>query len=188
MTTVTIEHEGQAVETSVHGNYYFGRARCRNVFPWGIRARQSDVGLYLKLMTNLTVGGIVLDKERVIRLAAACLLSRGHLLLEDIPGIGKTTLALSLAHTLGLKFGRIQFASDLLPADITGTSVFNTKDQNFKFRARPIFRQISQQTVNLSCMTAGTSPAAHILGVLKHDVPRLHWDTSWDDLARHRDV
>lgn len=88
------------------------------------------------------VGGVVLGKERVIRLATACLLCRGHLLLEDIPGIGKTTLALSLARSLGLKFGRIQFTSDLLPADITGTAVFNPKDQDFKFRAGPIFGQV----------------------------------------------
>lgn len=88
------------------------------------------------------VSTVVLGKERVIRLALACFLSRGHLLLEDIPGIGKTTLALSLARALGLNFGRIQFTSDLLPADITGTSVFNAKDQSMSFRPGPVFRQV----------------------------------------------
>ncbi|MCZ7664980.1 MAG: MoxR family ATPase [Thermoleophilia bacterium] len=89
-----------------------------------------------------TVGQVVLGKERVVRLAVATLLARGHLLLEDIPGIGKTTLALTLARTLGLQFGRIQFTSDMLPADITGASVFNAKEQTFSFRAGPIFRQV----------------------------------------------
>ena len=88
------------------------------------------------------VGQIVLGKERVIRLAVATLLARGHLLLEDIPGIGKTTLALTLARAVGLQFGRIQFTSDLLPADITGTTVFDPKDQTFTFRPGPIFRQV----------------------------------------------
>lgn len=88
------------------------------------------------------VGQIVLGKERVIRLAVTTLLARGHLLLEDIPGIGKTTLALTLARAVGLQFGRIQFTSDLLPADITGTTVFNPKDQTFTFRPGPIFRQV----------------------------------------------
>jgi MoxR-like ATPase len=95
----------------------------------------------LKLIMD-AVGSVVLGKERVIRMALACFLSRGHLLLEDIPGIGKTTLALSLARVLGLRFGRIQFTSDLLPADITGTSVFNAKDQSTSFRPGPIFRQV----------------------------------------------
>ncbi len=88
------------------------------------------------------VGQVVLGKERVIRLAVTALLARGHLLLEDIPGIGKTTLALTLARAVGLQFGRIQFTSDLLPADITGTTVFNSKEQTFTFRPGPVFRQV----------------------------------------------
>ncbi len=88
------------------------------------------------------VGQVVLGKERVIRLAVTCLLARGHLLLEDIPGIGKTTLALSLARAVGLQFGRIQFTSDLLPADITGTTVFNSNEHTFTFRSGPVFRQV----------------------------------------------
>ncbi len=88
------------------------------------------------------VGRVVLGKEQVIRLAVTTVLAKGHLLLEDIPGIGKTTLALTLARVLGLHFGRIQFTSDLLPADITGTSVFDTREQTFTFRPGPIFRQV----------------------------------------------
>ncbi|NLE73571.1 MAG: AAA domain-containing protein [Actinobacteria bacterium] len=89
-----------------------------------------------------SVNKLVLGKERVVRLAMACLLAQGHLLLEDIPGIGKTTLALTLARTLGLEFGRIQFTSDLLPADITGTSVLDARDNTFHFRSGPIFHQL----------------------------------------------
>ncbi|MHB8868031.1 MAG: AAA family ATPase [Thermoleophilia bacterium] len=88
------------------------------------------------------VGRIVLGKEHVIKLSMATVLARGHLLLEDIPGIGKTTLALALARALGLKFSRIQFTSDLLPSDIIGSSVFNSTDQAFTFRPGPLFRQV----------------------------------------------
>src|ERR671936_556246 len=68
---------------------------------------------------------IILGKERQIRLSVACLLARGHLLIEDVPGVGKTTLAHALAHSLGLGWQRVQFTSDLLPADIIGVSVFD---------------------------------------------------------------
>ena len=68
---------------------------------------------------------IILGKDRQIRLAIACLLARGHLLIEDVPGVGKTTLAHALARLLGLKFQRIQFTSDLLPADIVGVSIYD---------------------------------------------------------------
>lgn len=86
--------------------------------------------------------GVVLGKERAVRLAMACILARGHLLLEDLPGVGKTTLALALARILGLQFGRIQFTSDLLPGDILGVSVINPKDGSLTFRPGPIFHQI----------------------------------------------
>ena len=79
---------------------------------------------------------IILGKEEVIRLALACLIARGHLLIEDMPGVGKTTLAHVLAATLGLGFQRIQFTSDLLPADILGVSVFDQRDHNFHFGLR----------------------------------------------------
>jgi MoxR-like ATPase len=88
------------------------------------------------------VGRIILGKEVQVRLTLACLLARGHLLIEDIPGVGKTTLAHALASTLGLKFQRIQFTSDLLPADITGVSIFERDSATFKFHPGPIFAQM----------------------------------------------
>jgi MoxR-like ATPase len=88
------------------------------------------------------VGRVILGKELQIRLAVACLLARGHLLIEDIPGVGKTTLAHALATTLGLAFQRIQFTSDLLPADILGVSVYNRERGSFQFHSGPIFSQV----------------------------------------------
>jgi len=88
------------------------------------------------------VGRIILGKEAQIRLTLACVLARGHLLIEDIPGVGKTTLAHALASSLGLKFQRIQFTSDLLPADITGVSIFERESGTFKFHPGPIFAQM----------------------------------------------
>jgi len=85
---------------------------------------------------------IILGKEHVIRLALACLFARGHLLIEDLPGVGKTTLAHVLANTLGLGFQRIQFTSDLLPADILGVSVYNRETSTFSFHPGPIFNQV----------------------------------------------
>ena len=87
-------------------------------------------------------GGIILGKERQIRLAMACLLARGHLLIEDLPGVGKTTLAHLLAKLLGLRLQRIQFTSDLLPADIVGVSVFDRASGGFVFHPGPIFAQL----------------------------------------------
>ncbi|MDY0291640.1 MAG: AAA family ATPase [Desulfuromonadaceae bacterium] len=81
-------------------------------------------------------------KEEALRLALIALLSDGHLLLEDIPGLGKTTLALALSHALGLSFGRIQCTSDLLPSDITGLSIFDREQNNFRFIEGPIFNHI----------------------------------------------
>ncbi len=88
------------------------------------------------------VGSIILGKENQIRLAIACLLARGHLLIEDIPGVGKTTLAHALATSLGLAFQRIQFTSDLLPADIIGVSIYNRDSGGFQFHPGPIFSQV----------------------------------------------
>jgi len=87
-------------------------------------------------------GKVVLGKERQIRLALACLLAQGHLLIEDQPGVGKTTLAHALARALGLAFHRIQFTSDLLPADILGVSVYDRDSASFKFHPGPIFAQL----------------------------------------------
>ena len=88
------------------------------------------------------VNRIILGKERQIRMALSCLLAGGHLLIEDIPGVGKTTLAHALATTLGLGFQRIQFTSDLLPADIIGVSVYDREQGSFKFHPGPIFTQV----------------------------------------------
>ncbi|MFO7592529.1 MAG: MoxR family ATPase [Pseudomonadota bacterium] len=87
-------------------------------------------------------GEFILGKEHQIKLAIACLLARGHLLIEDLPGVGKTTLSHVLARTLGLDFNRIQFTSDMLPADILGVSVFERESGTFKFHAGPIFSQV----------------------------------------------
>jgi MoxR-like ATPase len=81
-------------------------------------------------------------KEKALRLALTCCLSRGHLLIEDFPGLGKTTLAIAIAKILGLTFGRVQCTSDLLPTDITGLSIFNKDANAFEFRAGPIFNHI----------------------------------------------
>jgi len=87
-------------------------------------------------------GGIILGKEKQVRLALACMLARGHLLIEDLPGVGKTTLAHVLARSLGLQFQRIQFTSDMLPADIIGVSVYERESGSFKFHPGPIFAQV----------------------------------------------
>jgi MoxR-like ATPase len=88
------------------------------------------------------IGQIVLGKEQQVRLALACLLARGHLLIEDLPGVGKTTLAHGLAVSLGLSFKRIQFTSDLLPADILGVSIYQPDKIAFRFHHGPIFAQL----------------------------------------------
>ncbi|MDD5175796.1 MAG: AAA family ATPase [Sterolibacterium sp.] len=87
-------------------------------------------------------GGVILGKERQVRLSLACLLARGHLLIEDLPGVGKTTLAHVLARLLGMQFQRIQFTSDMLPADIIGVSVFDRTSGGFTFHPGPIFAQL----------------------------------------------
>jgi MoxR-like ATPase len=87
-------------------------------------------------------GQIILGKEAQVRLALACLIARGHLLIEDLPGVGKTTLAHVLGRALGLHFQRIQFTSDMLPADIIGVSVYERDTGAFKFHPGPIFAQV----------------------------------------------
>ncbi len=82
---------------------------------------------------------IILGKPLQIRLAVCCLIARGHCLIEDLPGVGKTTLSQTIAHVFGLAFSRIQFTSDLLPADILGVSIFDPKKQAFDFHPGPIF-------------------------------------------------
>jgi MoxR-like ATPase len=85
---------------------------------------------------------VILGKGREIRLAVCCLLARGHLLIEDLPGVGKTTLAQLLARLLGLQFSRIQFTSDMLPADIIGVSIYERSAEAFRFHPGPIFAQV----------------------------------------------
>lgn len=87
-------------------------------------------------------GEIILGKSHQIRLAMACILARGHLLIEDVPGVGKTTLSHVLASLLGLHYQRIQFTSDLLPADIVGVSIFDRESATFRFHPGPIFSQV----------------------------------------------
>jgi MoxR-like ATPase len=89
-----------------------------------------------------SLGTIILGKNEQISLAVACLLARGHLLIEDLPGLGKTMLAQALSRVLGLSFRRIQFTSDLLPADIIGVSVFRQNSGEFEFQPGPVFAQL----------------------------------------------
>lgn len=98
---------------------------------------QNDIQQLLKAANQ-----VILGKDKQIKLAVCCLLARGHLLIEDIPGVGKTTLAHTLAKLLGLNYQRIQFTSDILPADIIGASVFDAKNHEFKFHPGPVFNQM----------------------------------------------
>ena len=105
--------------------------------PLGAEAQRAAVD-----QARHSLGGIILGKNREIALALTCLLARGHLLIEDLPGLGKTILAQSLASVLGLSYQRIQFTSDLLPADIVGVSIFQQQHGEFKFQPGPIFAQL----------------------------------------------
>jgi MoxR-like ATPase len=106
-----------------------------NSAPINMAVRDSDAIL-------AQLNRVILGKEDQLRLCLACLLARGHLLIEDIPGVGKTTLAHALAKTLGLTFQRVQFTSDLLPADILGVSIFDRESATFRFQRGPIFAQL----------------------------------------------
>lgn len=88
------------------------------------------------------MGTVLLGKETQVKLALSCLLAKGHLLIEDLPGMGKTTLAHALANMLGLSYQRVQFTSDMLPADILGFSIFDRETNQFNFHAGPIFTQV----------------------------------------------
>ncbi|MCP4250019.1 MAG: AAA domain-containing protein, partial [bacterium] len=119
------------------------------------------------------VGRVVRGKAEVIRLAVVSLLAGGHVLIEDVPGVGKTTLAQTLARALGLAFQRIQFTSDLLPSDIVGVSIFNQKTQDFQFVPGPVFANVlladeinratpKTQSAMLETMQEGTITVAGI--------------------------
>ncbi len=100
-------------------------------------ARKREIAAILAQLNR-----VILGKEGQIRLCLACLLASGHLLIEDIPGVGKTTLAHALAKTLGLSFQRVQFTSDLLPADVLGVSIYDRETGSFRFQHGPIFAQL----------------------------------------------
>jgi MoxR-like ATPase len=97
----------------------------------------SQVASFIRQVCEVVVG-----KQQAVKLAVACLLARGHLLIEDVPGVGKTTLSQALARSLALAFQRIQFTSDLLPADILGNSIFDRAEQRFVFHRGPLFAQV----------------------------------------------
>ena len=102
-----------------------------------------DKHLLNKLTATIeSANKIIFGKENAIRLAMTCLLSRGHLMIEDLPGVGKTTLAHVIAQLLGLKFNRIQFTSDMLPADVLGISIYEQNSSHFTFHPGPIFANI----------------------------------------------
>ncbi|MBL4834167.1 MAG: MoxR family ATPase [Pseudomonas sp.] len=88
------------------------------------------------------VDQVVMGKEHAVKLAVACILARGHLLIEDLPGMGKTTLSQALSRVMGMRYQRIQFTSDLLPGDILGTSVFDRNTSQFVFHPGPIFAEL----------------------------------------------
>lgn len=99
-----------------------------------------DPGFFETILSQ--IGRVVLGKESQVRLALTCLFADGHLLIEDLPGIGKTTLAKVLSRCLGLQFRRVQFTSDMLPGDVLGVSVFERKSSSFVFHPGPIFTQV----------------------------------------------
>ncbi len=86
-----------------------------------------------------TIGSSIRGKAEVVRLSLVCLLARGHLLLEDVPGVGKTTLAQALAHSVSCRFHRLQFTSDMLPSDVLGVTIYNVHSESFEFKPGPIF-------------------------------------------------
>jgi MoxR-like ATPase len=101
-------------------------------------AKRREILAVIETLANDYLKG----KEKAVRLAVIALLTGGHILLEDLPGLGKTTLALALSRALGLSFGRIQCTSDLLPSDITGLSIFNREENRFRFIPGPIFNNV----------------------------------------------
>jgi MoxR-like ATPase len=98
---------------------------------------QTKINLAIEQISKLVIG-----KERQVKLAISCLIANGHLLVEDLPGMGKTTLSHALAEVLGLNFSRVQFTSDLLPADVLGLTIFDSNKQSFNFHPGPIFSQV----------------------------------------------
>src|SRR5690606_32594281 len=107
-----------------------------------LNAEGQKAAMAMVVKARETLGSIILGKDTEISMALACLLARGHLLIEDLPGLGKTMLAQALARVLGLTYQRIQFTSDLLPADIVGLSIFRQQQGEFVFQPGPVFAQL----------------------------------------------
>ena len=146
---VSPEPAMRAFPTTIGAGGDIGLAQQRIEMPVSVQARLHSFtpsGWFPMLQkiqeVAMQIGAIVVGKPRQIRLTLACLFARGHLLLEDLPGVGKTTLAHTLARSLGLDYKRIQFTNDLLPADITGSSVYQRQEQRFSFMPGPVFTQM----------------------------------------------
>ena len=125
------------------------------------------------------INAVVLGKQAEVKLAMTCLLAQGHLLIEDLPGMGKTTMAEALARSFGLAFKRVHFTSDLLPADLSGVSIFNQQRQTFEFHSGPLFSQVlladeinraspRTQSALLEAMASGKVS----LDGISHDLPQ----------------
>lgn len=106
-----------------------------------ISAKKTSTSTPLESVLN-ALDSVILGKPEQVRLSLACVLARGHLLVEDVPGVGKTTLVRGLAHVLGLATNRVQFTNDLLPADILGTAIFDPGTRHFTFHPGPIFTNV----------------------------------------------
>jgi len=104
-------------------------------------ALASDAGRAVERITD-SIASVVHAPRETLRLCALCLVSEGHLIIEDLPGVGKTTLAKALARSVGLSFGRLQFTPDLLPSDVTGVNVFDQRSNEFQFKPGPIFANV----------------------------------------------
>jgi MoxR-like ATPase len=106
----------------------------------GGRAGRTFAGAFDDICAN--IGRVIRGKDHVVRLTVTCLVAHGHLLIEDVPGVGKTTLAKALARSVHAEFGRVQFTPDLLPSDVLGSSVWNAHDASFEFRPGPVFANL----------------------------------------------
>ncbi len=120
---------------------------------------------------------IVLDKPQVVKLALSCVLAGGHLLLQDLPGMGKTTLAQGLAQLLGLSFNRVQFTNDMLPADILGMSIYDQSTQSFEFRNLPNCYWLMRLTAparrrKVPCLKRWRRDKSLKMGILTHYLSR----------------